>query len=160
MNRRKVRIRRRRLPSTKTRSKQTSYRQRQNRKPDQRRRKKKRKGHRTKASYDYLLTPQYYDDERYDEDDRSFEDGVGIRNYRRPLSATLGYDPDGTAYIRYINKRKLDLGKKIEGNIRSIFQGVIGIKLIKMIYTIQNGNLRFMLYDFLLRSGLRIHRHK
>ena len=44
-----------------------------------------------------------------EEDDEEHEDE---ERRGRPLSATLGYDPDGTAYIRYINKRKLQVASK------------------------------------------------
>ena len=78
-------------------------------KPRRRRRKKnKRNRNRNKYKNDYILTPQSNYDYDYDYGDRFSQDFELDGERRRPLSATLGYDPDGMAYIRYINKRKLD----------------------------------------------------
>ena len=100
--RRKIRIRRRRLPSSKSLTRQTPYKKRKHRKPNYRRRKKLRKQSNKRGHVPYILTPHSYED-----DGEIYRDGK--RDYK-PMSATIGYDPDGNAYVRYINKRKLDTG--------------------------------------------------
>ena len=108
--RRKVRIRRRRLPSSNSDPTRSKHEERYRDKPRRRRRKKnKRQRNKNRYTNDYLLTPEPdYDYDNYDNGNRFSQDFELSGERRRPLSATLGYDPDGMAYIRYINKRKLD----------------------------------------------------